>query len=103
MHLHAELLVGKENLDQQRRSGRGSAGAQQRLVRLAEDIPEPLAGVGAGGHQRIVAGKPDFTDWLRGLKVISGAEIVIASDAWVKAGLYAKRRSLGCRRLTLKG
>ena len=77
MHLNAELVVGKKNLDEQRRLGRRRASAKQRCWELGKERVQSFTGLWACGNEAHVAGKPDFADWI-------GARLDDAIKPWTQ-------------------
>ena len=93
MHLHAELLLREQHLQQQRRLGCRYARPQQRLVRFGKNLRQPLAGVWSARHQTIVAGQPHLAQRIaHSHLVIPGSQIAIPPNALAKARIDAKRR-----------
>jgi len=92
MHLDAQLFLGENHLDQQRRCAVGRVVAQHDQGMLGKHAAQFLSGAGAGGHNAVVAGEPDFAQRIFvGHLVIPGAQIHEPPHPDIEVGLDAKR------------
>lgn len=96
MDLDAELLLGKEDLDEKRGVRGVVIWAEEEGGELAKERGKGLAGKGAGGGETLVAGEPDFADGLAGACDVlePGAKVAGTPDAGDKLWLDAERQEL---------
>ena len=65
VHLHTELLAGKDDFDEQRRRGFMSGSSPKHgFGILPEDLGEGFACVRTGVDEAVITGEPDFADGL---------------------------------------